>query len=267
MLKDYLKKLPDKGIIDSLYLKEHKIHSDWFPFLSEEIIKLIVIAEAEATRSGFTPSAEKVLRFLRVPLSSAKIVILGQDPYPQPGVATGRAFEVGTLQSWNQPFQNISLKNILRALYKAYTRSVIPYNELKQKIVADFPILPPGKLFEHWERQGILLLNTSFTCVPGRPGSHQVLWEKFTRHLLHFIAETAPLVTWFVWGNHAAKAIAPIGPQQVIKSMHPMMCYNKPDRKMDFLYGEKNCFESFIPEIDWTGYSFKNKMNKQLLLF
>lgn len=252
---------------DSLFLKELEIHSDWAPFLSEEIRELIEIAEAEVTINGFTPSAVNVLRFLSVPLVSGKIVILGQDPYPQPGVATGRAFEVGTLQSWSQPFQNISLKNILRALFKAYTGKIILYNQLKEKIYSDFPILPPGKLFEHWEGQGVLLLNTSFTCEPGKPGSHQKFWEKFTSQLLHFIAEKAPHITWFIWGNHAAKAINNIRLQKVISTMHPMMCYNLPGRSSDFLFGEINCFKPFISEIDWTGYAFKNEIKQQGLLF
>ncbi len=252
---------------DSLFLKELEIHSDWAPFLSEEIRDLIANAEAEVVITGFTPSAEKVLRFLTVPIASGKIVILGQDPYPQAGDATGRAFEVGTLQSWSQPFRNISLKNILRAVYKAYTGKVLLYNQLKEKFYTDFPILSPGHLFEHWESQGVLMLNTSFTCEPGKPGSHQKIWEKFTSQLLQYISDNAPHITWFVWGNHAAKASKSIQPQKVISTMHPMMCYNMPGRSNDFLFGETNCFKVFIPEIDWTGFAFKNELKQQGLLF
>ena len=184
-----------------LFLKELEIHPDWFPFLTMENRKLIESIETEVIKSGFTPSAEKVLRFFNVPLISAKITILGQDPYPQPGVATGRAFEVGNLQSWTQSFQNSSLKNILRAIYKAYTGEVILYNQLKTLFYTEFPVLPPGKLFEHWENQGVLLLNTSFTCVPGKPGSHKKLWEEFSGRLVNFISENVPYVTWFIWGD------------------------------------------------------------------
>lgn len=251
----------------SLFFNELGIHPDWLPFLSAETRKEAANIEGEVNISGFTPSPEKVLRFLTVPLSSSKIVILGQDPYPQPGVATGRAFEVGTLQSWSQPFQNVSLKNILRAIYKAYTGEVIIYKELKEKIYSCFPILPPNKLFKHWESQGVILLNTSFTCEPGKPGSHKDLWEGFTRNLLCFIADRAPQVTWFVWGNHAAQAVKDLQLQNMIATMHPMMCYNLPNRSNDFLYGNKNCFESFIPEIDWTGYDLKCKRQAQGLLF
>lgn len=252
---------------NSLFLKEQNIHSDWFSFLTNENRSLILKIETEVEKSGFTPTADKVLRFLSCPLSSAKIIILGQDPYPQPGAATGRAFEVGTLKSWNQPFKNISLKNILRAVYKAYTGEVIKFNQLKEKLDNEFPVLAPGKLFSHWEKQGVLLLNTSFTCEPGKPGSHQKLWEEFTLRLLVFIQNKDPQATWFLWGNHAQEATKNIGLQKRIETMHPMMCHDAPERDSDFLYGSINCFEPFIGEIDWTGYGLKKGVEKSSVLF
>jgi uracil-DNA glycosylase len=252
---------------DSLFLKKQNINSDWLSFLTDENRSLIFDIENEVKKTGFTPPEDKVLRFLSFPLSLAKIIILGQDPYPQPGTATGRAFEVGTLKSWNQPFKNISLKNILRALYKAYTGEVINYNKLKEKLDNEFPVLPPGKLFSHWEKQGVLLLNTSFTCEPGKPGSHQKLWEGFTGKLLEFIREKVPEATWFLWGNHASEATKNLGLHKSIKTMHPMMCHKSPERESDFLYGKLNCFEPFIGEIDWTGFGLKKGLNNTLLLY
>lgn len=252
---------------DSLFLKELKIHSDWLPFLCEDILHTVATVETDVCKKDFTPSSGRVLRFFTLPLSSAKIVILGQDPYPQAGVATGRAFEVGTLQSWNQPFQNVSLKNILRSLYKAYTGSIITFSQLRERIYSDFPVLPPYQIFTHWENQGVLLLNTSYTCEQGKPGSHKALWEDFSHRLLSYIAEKAPHITWFIWGNHAAQAIKETGVRNVIATMHPMMCYDSPGRSKDFLYGKNNCFEPFNAEIDWTGYAFNRQKKKQGLLF
>lgn len=252
---------------NSLFLSAQNIHSDWLSFLTKENQSLIFDIEKEVLKTGFTPPDDKVLRFLSFPLSSAKIVILGQDPYPQPGAATGRAFEVGNLKSWNQPFQNISLKNILRALYKAYTGEIIKYSVLKEKLDNEFPVLPPRKLFLHWEKQGVLLLNTSFTCVPGKPGSHQKLWEEFTLQLLVYIQVKAPEATWFLWGTHAQKAAAGLNIMQKIETMHPMMCHEAPKRDSDFLYGKINCFEPFIGEIDWTGFKLKHGERNSTLLF
>lgn len=254
-------------MISSLFFRDPDVHAGWLPFLSAENREMLASIEAQVAGDDYTPPADKVLRFLKLPLPGVRIVILGQDPYPQPGVATGRAFEVGTLQSWASPFQNVSLKNILRAVYRAYTGEVISYNRLKERIFTDFPVLPPGELFTYWEEQGILLLNTSFTCMTGNPGSHQKLWEAFTGRLLEYISGNAPEATWFVWGNHAAKAVAGIRPQKAIHTLHPMMCYDTPGRYNDFLYGRQNCFEPFIDEIDWTGYAFRNKPPEQGKLF
>ncbi len=252
---------------NAAFLNNISVHEDWKLFLSEEIVQLISQIESEISCNEFTPTAEKVLRFLELPLNSAKIIIVGQDPYPQSGVATGRSFEVGTLKSWNEPFRNISLKNILRALYKAYSGKVINYNHLKQKLDNEFPLLPPGKLFSHWEKQGVLLLNTSYTCEIQKPGSHQRIWHPFTSRLLSYINQRNPELTWFLWGNHALEATQNIVIKKRVISQHPMMCYEKNGRDNDFLYGKMNCFEPFIPEIDWTGYQLPYGLKSASSLF
>lgn len=251
----------------SIFLKDITIHPDWKPFLSKKILDLILKTESDVIKSDFTPSAEKVLRFLELSLSSMKVIILGQDPYPQPGVATGRAFEVGTLKSWNEPFQNVSLKNILRTLYKAYTGKAINYNALKEKFDNEFPVLSPNKLFKHWEKQGVLLLNTSFTCQPGIPGSHKQLWEIFSAELLNYIKTENDSFIWFLWGNHALEASKNLIIKNKIVSQHPMMCYENEKRDTDFLFGRINCFEQLINEIDWTGFSLSGKLNSSSTLF
>lgn len=250
-----------------LFLKGLDVHSDWNHFLSNKNLNLIREIENEVVKNGFTPPAEKVLRFLSVPLSTAKIIILGQDPYPQPGVATGRAFEVGDLKSWSEPFKNVSLKNILRAVYKAYSGKIISFGQFKTKLDNEFPVLPPGKFFENWERQGIVLLNTSFTCESGFPGSHQKIWESFTSQLLEFVKNNSPQATWFLWGKHAFDATKNLDLDKTIRTFHPMMCYDMPGREMDFLFGKQNCFEPFIPEIDWTGFGLTQKAGSSQLLF
>lgn len=251
----------------SVFLENIRIHKQWNSFISPAIKQVISEIEAEITQTDYTPPADKVLRFLEMPLDAVKIIIIGQDPYPQPGVATGRSFEVGTLKSWNDPFKNISLKNILRALYQAYSGKTIKFSELKQKLDNEFPLLPPDKLFSHWESEDVLLLNTSFTCETGKPGSHRKNWENFTRELLHFIAENNQNITWFLWGSHAQEATENLDLQKKIETHHPMMCFDAPGREKDFLFGEINCFSRFIPGIDWTGYKLKKELQTAGELF
>ncbi|NQU85497.1 MAG: uracil-DNA glycosylase [Mariniphaga sp.] len=249
------------------FLQNINIHPDWNSFLSENIKGKIVEIENEIIKSDFTPDSKNVLRFLSVPLSNIKIVIIGQDPYPQPGVATGRAFEVGSLKSWSEPFNNISLKNILRAIYKAYSGEVIKYNQLKTKFDNEFPMLPPGKLFSSWEDQGVLLLNTYFTCQTGIPGSHKHIWEEFSFKLFEFINSYNSEIIWFLWGNHAKESAANLVLKNTIQIMHPMMCFDKPGRDTDFLYGSINCFEKSKNLINWTGYKINDTTPPSQLLF
>lgn len=254
-------------MFDSLFLGEVSIHPDWYPLFNKENLDLINEIEAEIVKDDFTPESGKVLRFLSVPLKSARVVIIGQDPYPQPGIATGRAFEVGNLKSWNQSFQNVSLKNILRAVYKAYTGQVITYRALREKLFTNFPVLPPNQLFEFWEKQGVLLLNTSLTCRTGFPGSHQKVWDAFSQQLLYFISVENPYINWFIWGDHALKATGNLKLQNYFISKHPMMCYDRPYRENDFLYGHINCFKSLMHIIDWTGFSNEDGKKRQYKLF
>jgi uracil-DNA glycosylase len=246
--------------MNSIFVENLTIHTDWEPFLTPETRNLIFRIEKKISTHTFTPPVEKVLRFFEVPLNSVSVIILGQDPYPQPGVATGRAFEVGTLKSWNEPFKNISLKNIIRALYKSYTGNVLKFNELKTKFDNEFPLLPPNKLFGHWEKQGVLLLNTSFTCETGKPGSHKLIWEEFTIRLLNFINTDFKDITWFLWGNHALQATEKMNIKNKIITQHPMMCYDGPERQHDFLFGNQNCFEQLKNKINWTGFNLKSDL-------
>lgn len=241
---------------NSLFLNSVKhIHHSWNDFLTPGIISNLKDIESSILESNqeFTPKSENVLKFLTVSLTDVKVIILGQDPYPQKGVATGRAFEVGTLKSWNDKFSNISLKNIIRAIYFAYRNDYLKYSEIKNQISSTFPLKMPNELFAEWEKQGVLLLNTSFTCEVGKSNSHEKLWREFTLSLLKFISKTNPEIVWFLWGNNAKLIVSDINLKNKIESMHPMMCYNKPDRTDDFLYGKRNAFVETKHIINWLG--------------
>jgi len=243
-------------INDSLFLSQlNKIDPDWEKFLTSDRIDLLnnIEKDIQNTQEEFTPPSQKVLRFLETSLREVKVIILGQDPYPQKGVATGRAFEVGTLHSWEDKFSNISLKNIVRAIYHAYNNKYLKYSEIKDELNNFFYIKPPDKLFSSWENQGVLLLNTSFTCEVGKPNSHEKLWFPFTQQVLRYIATDYPHIIWFLWGNNAKNVVREIPLKNSIESMHPMMCYNKPGRDNDFLFGKINAFNETKELINWLG--------------
>lgn len=201
----------------------------------------------------FEPVPERIFSFSHLPLQQIKVVILGQDPYPAPGVATGRAFEVGGLADWNVPFRQVSLKNIVRALYGLWTDES-PYTPwwqvLPQIGTSRFPLLPPNELFASWERQGVLLLNRSLTCATGRPGSHRALWEAFGSQVIAHLLERGPSdLCWFLWGTDAASALPDHIDQRRFVSRHPMLCSST--YADDFL--KNPCFRETATIIRWLG--------------
>jgi len=229
------------------------IHGSWTEFLDDECIEAINDI-SHKIGENVNPGHKNILRFLSIDLSSVKIVILGQDPYPEKGVATGRAFEVGGLKSWDQPFKQVSLKNIVRLIHKSYNDiaeydCILSFNQIKREIKdGRFPILPPDRLFESWEKQGVLLLNTSFSCIPNNPESHALLWQNFSRRLIGYISENYDL-RWFLWGKHALVMKQVIKKGNFFVSRHPMLCSSKYDD--DFL--KSDCFIKTKHLVNWLG--------------
>ena len=130
-------------------------HPAWSDLLDKKTIEMLGKIES-CLGENVTPEKESMLRFLTVDPGKIKVVILGQDPYPEPGVATGRAFEVGTLRSWHQSFRQVSLKNIVRLIYKTYNRiedySDIPTFSQILPEIADgrFNLETPERIFKAW---------------------------------------------------------------------------------------------------------------------
>ncbi|WP_019243279.1 MULTISPECIES: uracil-DNA glycosylase [Bacillus] len=206
------------------------VHSSWKPFLTEEIIQEIREIEREIGDNYNPINPDNILRFLSVDLHKVKVVWLGQDVYPMKGAATGRSFEVGGLESWVGPFRQVSLKNIIRLLHKNYHNihhydEIKSYEEIKKEIKAGtFPIKPPHQWFDYLEEQGVLFLNTSFTCEIGKPNSHKKIWEHFSKQVLTYISKENPQIKWFLWGKEAISNKEYIQQGEFFESRHPMMC-------------------------------------------
>lgn len=230
------------------------VHSSWNKFLSDEIRDELKVIDEKIGRN-INPSYENVLRFLMTDLNEIKVVILGQDPYPEKGRATGRAFEVGDLISWNQKFRQVSLKNIIRLIYKNYNNiedynKILKFSEIQNQIIeGNFNISTPDKIFKSWEKQGVLLLNTYFTVECGITGSHISIWEHFSIKLLQYISEENKNINWFLWGKLAEEKSKYIKYGKFYISRHPMMCSEKYDD--DFL--RNNCFKDTMNIINWLG--------------
>jgi uracil-DNA glycosylase len=113
----------------------------------------------------FTPPLKQVFRaFEECPYDKLKIVIIGQDPYPQLGVADGIAFSCSNTDKL-QPSLKYILDEVNRTLYAG--NSISTDLDLKR-----------------WANQGVLMLNTALTVEVGKIGSHYDIWKPFTAYLL-----------------------------------------------------------------------------------
>lgn len=250
------------------FLKKYKIHSDYEEFFTiNKVIKIEnFIKDMEIKNINYTPKKDKIFRALGSKINSRKVCILGKDPYFQEGVATGLAFEVDK-ESWDDPEVNTSLKNILKLIYKTYVGKLEDISTIRNEINNNkFSILSPNKLFESWNEQGVLLLNTALTTVVGKAGEHHVFWDKIIRELIQYISTKNNNIIYFLWGKDAEIFEKEIMSGDIIKHNHPAICGNLSNEK-DFLNGKS--FENTAHMINWTGYEQKavEKPKKEGKLF
>ena len=162
--------------------------NDWHDFFLKECRKpyfnVLNKAVGREYRSGVVyPPQEFVFRaFELTPYEKTKVVILGQDPYHEPGQAMGMSFSV-PVDCRIPP----SLVNIYKEIH----------DELK------LPIPNHGDL-SYWAKQGVLLLNTTLTVRRGIAYSHKNLgWDTFTDEVISYIDKKAEPVVFLLWGRPA----------------------------------------------------------------
>ena len=148
------------------------------------------------------PPKELVFKVFDLPLQDIKVVILGQDPYHNPGQACGLSFSVND----GVPLPK-SLINIYKELYD------------------DLGITPArtGNL-EKWFKQGIFLLNSVLTVEEYSPASHSnVGWQDFTDYIIETISQKNNNVVFVLWGSYARskKTLIDSSRHKIIESPHP----------------------------------------------
>lgn len=135
---------------------------------------------------SYQPKKENVFKIFSVPVNNIKVVILGQDPYPTPNVAIGRAFAVN--ENCKIP---VSLRNIRQEILSSCGVESFKENTDEK-----------WKTLEHWEQQGVFLLNTALTVETGKAGSHLKYWKEFTIKIIKHISFNNPCI-WLLWGRKA----------------------------------------------------------------
>ncbi len=154
----------------------------------------------------YPPDPLRVLRL--TPLSSVKVLILGQDPYHGPGQAEGLAFSVA-------PGVKLppSLKNIVQ--------------EVRRDV--GLPAPAHGSLMG-WAQRGVLLLNTCWSVEQGQAGSHAHKgWDALTDEVIKAVTASVPVCVYLLWGAHAqSKADFINGEAEQMGQKHLVLMANHP---------------------------------------
>ncbi len=154
------------------------------------------------TQVVYPPSGDIFNALHYTPLENVKAVILGQDPYHEPGQAHGLAFSV-------KPGVAIppSLKNI--------------YKELNAELGCN---IPNNGYLKKWADEGVLLLNSVLTVRAGQAASHQKKgWETFTDAVIGAVNEKSSPVVFMLWGRYAKDKAAFLDNKNhlVLTAAHP----------------------------------------------
>ncbi|MFE0643701.1 uracil-DNA glycosylase [Streptomyces sp. NPDC058877] len=157
-------------------------------------------AEIAAGRT-YLPSGQNVLRAFQQPFEEVRVLIVGQDPYPTPGMAMGLSFSVAP-EVRSLPG---SLENIFRELH---TDLGLPR--------------PSNGDLTPWTRQGVLLLNRALTTAPRKPAAHRGKgWEEVTEQAIRALAARGKPLVSILWGRDARNARPLLGDLPVVESAHP----------------------------------------------
>lgn len=182
--------------------------TDWNPHLRSQFeqpywVELQEFVAGERARGPVYPPEDLVFAALhRTPLSTVKVLILGQDPYHGPGQAHGLCFSVP--DGVTAP---PSLRNIFIELH----------DDLGLEIPAN------GNL-QRWADNGVLLLNTTLTVRAGVAASHQNHgWERFTDEVIRVVDQQTAHTVFILWGASARRKVSLIDRSRhtILQSAHP----------------------------------------------
>lgn len=214
---------------------------DWkqeISFFNSKLYKDIKLFLESERNSGklILPSKDDIFNaFKFTRFNDVKVVILGQDPYPNPEHSMGLCFSIPE-KCTNIPK---SLQNIMK--------------ELKNDLGVS---LNNGSLIK-WAKQGVLLLNATLTLEQGKSNSHKGIgWRKLTKEVIQVLNEKKQHIVFILWGNFAQKLGKDIDRSRhfVIETPHPspLSAYRGFFDSKPFSKTNKYLREHGIEEINWN---------------
>jgi uracil-DNA glycosylase len=201
--------------------------SGWTPAAEQAVVAAVKAVSGEREIAPADP-----FRALRlVAPDDVKVVVIGQDPYPRPGHATGLAFSAGH----GRP---VSLRRIFEILK------------------ADRPgwQAPERWLLDGWARQGVLMLNAVLTVEVGVAGAHMNCgWQTLTSDIVRLLVQRQEAPTFLLWGKPAQAffdAACPAGARaRVLRARHPSH-----DFKREFM-ADGSHFAATAEQVDWWDFT------------
>lgn len=184
------------------------IDNDWLEPLRAEFAKpyyasLYRFVNREYRERTIYPKQQDVFAaYDRTPLAKVKVLILGQDPYHEPGQAHGLCFSVNP---------GIEIPPSLVNIYKELHDDVGCY-------------IPDNGYLIKWADQGVMLLNTVLTVRAHAANSHKDKgWEQFTDATIAALNRQDRPIVYMLWGSHAQKKAAMLDNpgHLVLKAPHP----------------------------------------------
>ncbi|MBQ9708844.1 MAG: uracil-DNA glycosylase [Firmicutes bacterium] len=184
------------------------IGNRWDEILAEEFKKEYYLNLREFLKKEYStqtihPDMYSIFNaFKYTSYEDVKVVILGQDPYHQPGQAHGLCFSVG---------KGVKIPPSLVNIYR--------------ELADDLGIQTPTHGYlESWARNGVLLLNTVLTVRDSQANSHKGKgWEIFTDRVIELLNDREEPMVFILWGSNAQKKAELINKRKhcVIKGVHP----------------------------------------------
>ena len=185
-----------------------KLEQSWKEVLQTEFDKPYFTSLTDFVRDEyrhatvFPPASLIFNAFNLCPFSDVKVVLIGQDPYHEPGQAHGLCFSVNDGVQFPPSLLNI-------------------FKELKSDLGVEIP--QSGNL-TRWAQQGVLLLNATLTVREHQAGSHQNRgWEQFTDAVIQTLSEKKSGLVFILWGSYAQSKARLIdsGRHCILRSAHP----------------------------------------------
>ena len=204
---------------------------DWMRVLDREETMKIMGWLRKVNPNTLCPALPNVFRAFKLcPYDKCRVVFIGQDPYPQKGVATGILFG----NSKYTPEDKLSPS--LDVIKEAAINFEIPHN-----------LLNFDNSLESWARQGILMINSALTCEMNRIGSHTNIWRPFVSKLVRNLSDKRTGIIYVLFGRDAQSLKPYINERynDIIEIQHPSyfartkqkMPYSVFKQMNDILYG------------------------------